>query len=261
MNRNNDNKTEYAYSSDKRNKGAAMIVAIIVIAILIVFTFSLMLVTYTLYSSQTKKVASKKCSEGANTLRLALMTELTDEAAVDNSDLWIYLRCHLIQSDWPFYEPKLSGHKDADAVKTFDFRVNPNYIDAGQSTLEGFPGSVKLRVYWMLPESIYEEYGDDSDLSTLSSLDPTTFTVEQKRNIRLFIEITCEAASQSYTVTNEYYLGMGTYTDSTKDKSEKKLLNQYKNSTLYNKGDSEGTVSTSRVINTNERWRWSKTPL
>ena len=64
------------------NKGASMIVAIIIMGILIVFTFSLMLVAYTLYASQTKNIASMKCSESANTLSQAIEDELSDENAV-----------------------------------------------------------------------------------------------------------------------------------------------------------------------------------
>ena len=57
----NAKKTEYMIiSSKKRNRGAAMVIAIIVVAVLMIFAFSLLLVSYTLFATQNKKVASKK---------------------------------------------------------------------------------------------------------------------------------------------------------------------------------------------------------
>lgn len=244
-----DNKTEYVPCSfRKKNKGAALIVAIIVMAVLMVFAFSLMLVTYTLYSSQNKKIASKKCSEAANTLSQAMETELQDSDAYINSDLWIYLRFHLLQSDWPFYEPKLDGHKASDAVKTYEMFVNPQYIKPGEATITGYPGSIKLKVYWMLPESVYEEHKNDREMTYISNLNPASFTMTDKKDIRLFVEIVCESASQTYTVTNEYTLQAAPF--ASEDSPEKKKLeNNYSGSDLYNK---DGKYT----IDFNEHWIW-----
>ena len=249
MTRYNDNKTEYGlYASHRKNKGAALIVAIIVIAVLMVFAFSLMLVTYTLYSSQNKKIASKKCSEAANTLSQAMETELTDKEAYLNSDLWIYLRFHLMQEDWPFYEPKLDGHKAADSIKTYDMFVNPQYIENGKSTLTGYPGSIIIKVYWMLPEQVYEDHKSDREMTYINSLDPATFTMADKKDIRLFVEMTAESANQSYTVKNEYTLQIGPYNDDD-NPEKKKIANSYSGNELYNKGHKYS-------IKSNEHWIW-----
>ena len=241
-------KTEYSLSEkDVKNRGAAMIVAIIVVAVLMVFVFSLMLVTYTLYSSQNKKVASKKCSEAANSLSVAMATELESADAYKDSDLWIYLRYNLLQGNWTFYEPKLEGHKEADAIKTFEMKSNPNYyIGTGESNLTGYPGMIKLKVYWKLPEKIYDDCNNDMDV--IRTKEPGTF---DKTDTRLFVEITCESASQSYTVTNEYHLALGEYNEEDLDGDAKiiaKLKKTYAEKTLYNPNHN--------TINPNEKWTW-----
>lgn len=249
----NTNKTEYMIISSKnKNRGAAMVVAIIVVAVLMVFTFSLLLVSYTLYSSQNKKVASKKCSEAANTLSTAMGAELDETAnpnAYINSDFWIYLRFHLLQNDWPFYEPALEGHKIDDAAKTFSMKVNPNYIPSGKSTIDGYPGEVKIKAYWMMPESLYEEHEDDEEFDFLKNIDISSLSTMGKSEIRLFLEITCESASQSYTVKNKYHLSIRKYDlSNTEEEAEKtKIEDSYGVNSTY---------SNNCVINPDERWRW-----
>lgn len=250
---NNANKTEYMIiSSKKNNRGAAMVVAIIVVAVLMIFTFSLLLVSYTLYSSQNKKVASKKCSEAANTLSTAMGAELDEVQnpnAYINSDLWIYLRFHLMQDDWPFYEPALDGHKTDDAVKTFSMMVNPNYIPNGSSTLDGYPGEVKIKVYWMMPEWLYEENKDDESMDFLKDIDISNLSINKKSEIRLFLEITCESANQSYTVKNKYHLSIRKYDESISEEEAEK-------SKIEDTYGGNSTYSYNCTIKPTERWRW-----
>ena len=250
---NNVNKTEYmVISSKNKNRGAAMVVAIIVVAVLMVFTFSLLLVSYTLYATQNKKVASKKCSEAANTLSTAMAAELDDEKnpqAYINSDFWIYLRFHLMQSDWPFYEPALEGHKTNDAVKTFNMKVNPNYIPSGSSTIDGYPGEIKIKAYWMMPEALYEENKTDEELNFLKNIDVQNLAVSGKTDIRLYLEITCESASQSYSVKNKYHLSIRKY----KEDDAEEEAEMSKIEVTYG-GNS--TYSHNCTIKPIERWRW-----
>jgi len=191
------------------NRGAAMMVAVVIIGILMVFVFSLLLVSYTLFASQNKKVAGRRNSEAVNSLSQALETELTNEKAYMNSDLWKYLRCNLAQSaTWPYYDPDdTSGdHGEEAAFRYFD--LDYNYISkyfppsesgdevvAKDTLLDGFPGEVTLCVYWMLPEN------------TPDNVKPVTIddTFDADK-IRLFVEINCNTASQSAMITNEYVL-------------------------------------------------------
>ncbi len=231
------------------NKGSAMVVAIIIIAILIIFTFSLMLVSYTLYASQNKRVAGVRCSEAANTLSIAMKTELEDENACQNSDLWKYLRFNLMQADWTFYDPNETGHGEAEAFRHYNMKINPNYIDTehGKNTIDGYPGKIDICIYWMLPEEMYEDENFKS-----STVDVSSLTMAQKKNIRLFMEITCETASQSYTVKNEYRLNIDEYNDEiNSEKNEKKdLENKYASNSLYNENG--------RTIIYTEKWRWKE---
>ena len=249
------NKNEYIQrSSRKRNSGAAMIVAIIVVAILMIFTFSLMLVSYTLYATQNKRVASKKCSEAANSLSIAMADEMDEKKNPDafkNSDFWIYLRYHLMQDDWPFYEPVLDGHKTNDAVKGFEMKANPNYFETGKSTLDGYPGTIKIKAYWMLPEILYEEHSIETDPNFFIDYKFSPDDMSDRTNVRLFLEITCESGSQSYTVTNEYHLSIREYDLGKEDeKAEKNKLASYTASN-YN------FLTSGKTIMTGERWRWS----
>ena len=211
---------------DNRNKGATMIVAIIIMSILVIFTFSLALVAYTLYASQNKNVASMKCSETANTFNQALEYELTHEG--DNfldsptfqSYLYKYIRINMCQKDtWPYYNPEEPlGHSKEYAFRYFDLRYNQNTTSYGSDDnvktkedgslqtlndvgVEGMPGRTEVCIYWMLPDGV--ETSDDN-LSAAG---------ESRNGVRLFVEITSEAASQSYTVTSEYLLRIASYQD------------------------------------------------
>jgi hypothetical protein len=198
-------------SSYKHNKGATMLVAIIIMAILIVFTFALTLAAYTLYASQNKNIASMKCAIAANSLSDALTGELNyiydvpdDEVKLypeQESYLYKYLRFNICQEGtWPYYAPGETGHTAEYAYRYFDLMHNTNKTVEGKKIdyIEGIPGKVVICIYWMLPEGV-----DPSTNPDLTTLD--------KNGIRLFVEVTCEASSQSYTAKKEYVLRIGTY--------------------------------------------------
>ena len=259
-------KTKILYGN---NKGSALMVAIIIIAILMIFTFSLVLVSYTLYSSQNKKIPARRCAEAANTLSQALDTELTDSEACQNSDLWRYLRFHIFRNDWTFYDPAIDGHNKDNAFKYYEMKVNTKYIKQfndslkaedpsadSKANLDGYPGKVELCIYWMLSEDIYKNMSKDD----IAALTPETLTDEQKKDSRLFIEITCETAGQSYTVVNEYSLTMREYlTSDTTDKNEQNKLfksaKSYSKNPLYNTGSS-GEFYTVTEDDQKMKWIW-----
>lgn len=203
-----------------------MIVAIIIMTILIVFTFSLILVAYTLYASQNKNVASLRCSEAANTLSVALKDELTYEDLTTerypeaDSYLYRYIRCNICHEEtWPYYvsDADTTGHNKASACRYFSLRYNPEKEvcdengksiktpdESGNPTtqkingVEGYPGKADVCIYWMLPDGV--ELDEDDSLENIS-----------KDGIRLFIEVTCESANQSYTAKKEYVLKVEDY--------------------------------------------------
>ena len=229
---------------NNKNSGATMIVCIIIMAILMTFTFSLAIVSYTLYSSQNKNIASKKCSEAANTLSVAIDEELTSSNAYKNSYLWRYIRCNILQeSTWPFYASELSGddHNETAAYRYF----NMKYTEADVvKSVEGAPSKTSVCIYWELPEdyeaSTYEQSGNINGL-----------TGEEKEGTRLFVEITCEAGSQSYTIVNEYTLKAVTLVDDSSDE-----VSNYINEMTSLQDDHAQFNPCENNIATNEKWEW-----
>ena len=191
--------------SKDNNRGAALMVAVVIIGILMVFTLSLLLVTYSLYSSQNKNAAGTRNSEAANTFSVALTTEL--EKKQSDSELWRYLRFNICnRGTWPYYKPGLAGHGETEAFRYFDLNYNfvSKYFDTPSTTeqdplsgLEGFPGKMKLCIYWRVPankDDVAETYAE------------SLYDGANKTGVRLYIEVICETGSQSYVVKNEYIL-------------------------------------------------------
>ena len=228
-----------------KDSGAALIVAVVVMMILIVFTFMLTLLAYTLYVSQNKNISSMRCAEATNTLSLAFDEEMQDVNAAQRSHLYQYARFNVGQNNWPYYDAKTSGHDKTYAFRYYSLKYNPKKLkqdssegaDDGADRMDGFPGNVKICMYWELPEGVtYEQ------LSTRGM-----------NGILLFVEITSEAANQSYTVTNVYELKESGYTSDLED-----LTNQ-----LYIDGIStdEGALGMSvnplgNGVDTSRKWEW-----
>ena len=226
-------------SYQRNDRGAALMVTVIIIGILLVFTLSLLLVSYTLYASQSKNTASLKCSEAANTLSGALVKELEGDSPVDKSSLWKYIRYNLIQSDqvWPYYDPSDPDHTKEKAFRYFDLEYNTNYF--GTSMPDGYPGLIRLCMYWTLPKG----------RTIPSGKDPWQMTSVQKTGIRLCIEITCSSGSQSFTVCNNYELRVLSF-DPDETIEPAQLQNGISNPDYNPKGVSEDK------INLSEKWRW-----
>lgn len=239
------------YSLLKNNHGAALMVAVVIIGILLVFTFSLLLVTYTLYSSQNKNAASKRNSEAANTLSKALTTELTKT----DGELWRYLRFNICQQNtWPYYDPEYAGTGHDEKAAFRYFNLNVNYIESYfgesvnsqteggttvnedlQNSMEGFPGSVKLCIYWAPPQGMIDE---DHSLVSITDI------MNNKKDLRLFVEVICETASQSYVVKNEFKLRLVPT-----DTKQKNRLKAYSEVPAYKPLDDT-------VYNPDEGWNW-----
>ncbi len=228
-------KSEYSrYSKTKyfKDNGATMIVAIIIIAVIMIFAFSLMLVTYTLYASQNKNVASQRNREAANSLSIALKNELESETAYNDSWLWKYLRCNLYQDNtWPYYDPSDIGHDSAHAFRYFNLKKNANY------DVDGYPGDIKLCMYWCLPDGV-----------SISNADKVSeISIDKKNNAYLYIEIICETASQKYTKKDIYIIDVSGFdSNSIDDVSKKSNLEIMSRNKIYN--------PMNLYVNPNEKW-------
>ena len=237
-----------------KNSGATMIVAIIVMTILIVFTFMLTLIAYTLYASQNKNLSSMRCAEATNTLSLAIDDELQDINAAQKSHIYQYARFNVGQSNWPYYDPKdVTGgnHDKAHAFRYYNLKYNPKKLKGesvsgakdGDDRMEGFPGNIKLCLYWELPEGV-----------TFDQL-----SAKGMKGTLLFVEITSEAANQSYTVTNVYELNESEYTSLIDD-----LNNKYYLEEVLTEDGGKGSINaavnplgnTIDQIDINKKWEW-----
>ena len=254
----------YNKKSYLNNKGITMVVAIIIMAILVIFTFSLTLIAYTLYASQNKNVASMRCAEAANSLSVALENELRyvneseDIYPEKDSYLYRYLRYNLCQDNvtWPYYiSDNVNGHDKTAAYRYFDLRYNvekkQNVIPANGSTsseeavdgIEGLPGRTIVCIYWKLPDN-----------TTVTKEQTAKENLKNKDGLKLYIEVTCEAANQSYTVTKEYILKTSSYTAFEADKSN----------VLSHSLTHDGNIFTNPCnfvegdIKPTEKWEWKK---
>ena len=201
------------------DRGVALIVAVVIISILIVFTFSLMLAAYTLYSSQNKNVSSMMCTQAANTLSAALDQELMYENKSagkypeKDSYLYRYLRYNLCQSgSWPYYREGTAGHGQKEAYRIFELvHANGKKVQSAGgkiaasetqtiTSIEGKPGRVKVCMYWEPPK-----YATETELADNAS------NLSSKKGIILHVIVTCESASQTYSVEKKYELDISHY--------------------------------------------------
>ena len=216
----------------KKNKdnGAAMMLTIIIIAVLIVFTFSLILISYNLYASQNKNLASDRNAEAAYSLSKALEDELTDGNAETNSSLWNYLRYNIAYkdgdedcSDWPYYAEGKTGHGEAEAKRYFKMNYN--------NDIEGVPAETSVCVYWELPET--------SVVNGVPKYSPD----KSRMGIVLHVEITCSTGSQSYKICDIYQ------------------LNAVVDSVTLVPNSASGVVTSynpiGHEIEVNEKWKWN----
>lgn len=215
-------------------KGAAMIMTVIIIAIIMVFCFSLILVSYNLYASQNKNLASMRNTEASESLSHALDAELTDNDNISKSPLWKYIRANVAYStdldsdpdwsDWPYYDPSATSgpHSEASAVREFALTGNPD--------MQGVPADVRVYMYWMVPGDV-SEFKDKLKIGGYPS------------GVRLHIKVVSKTANQTFESEEVYKL-------------------------TVRKNDTEGQAILSSIdascnpashtINTSEKWIWKR---
>ena len=189
------------------NRGAAMVLTIVLILVVLIFAFSLILVSYSLYSSQTKNLSSARNSEAVNTFSAALSSELTDSNAYNKSNLWKYLRCNIANMDsngnfpdWPYYAEDEDGYEIPTHPKEYAVR----YFTVNQNeSIEGLPAVMRVGIYWMLPEDINE-----ADFLRDIASDDLDTRLGALNGIRIVIETTAETGSQVYRVEDTYRLSV-----------------------------------------------------
>ncbi len=205
-----------------------MVLAIVLIAVLLIFAFSLIIVSYNLYASQNKNLASARNMEAANTFSEALKEEMTEDDPM-SGNLWCYIRGNIAYedtnytwADWPYYDPEGSaGHTKEYAYRYFTLEHNKD--------IEGFPAVMRLCVYWTLPDGM-DGAAFQQRMANSSS---------GRSGIVLHLSTNAETASQEYQINDCYRLNLGT----TSNEGEKLQLDAI----ASNYGHS---------INREEKWVW-----
>jgi len=219
------------------NKGAAMMITIIIIAVVMIFAFSLILISYNLYASQNKNLASTKNDIAANTLSLALKEELTDQDASLNSNIWKYVRMNVAYNnestdiewkEWPYYDPKDTGTEHGKEAAFRYFTLD------GNSDIEGMPAKISICMYWTLPQG--------KDASTLAS-DIASGNINARSKIRLHIITEAQTADQVYRIEDVYRLLI-----SETDQQDKTALLAIAGSDNYNPAGND--------YDPKEKWVW-----
>ena len=226
------------------NKGAAMVVSIIIIAVLMIFAFSLILISYNLYAAQNKNLATMRNMEAANSLSIALQYEITEEDAWKNSNLWNYVRFNMFDVDnpvtsWSYYSSKKEGETGYEVGHDKDTVARVFMLDSN-SGVEGLPAETTVKMYWSFPEGVS---ASEYQLVT----DPET-KMELKNGARLYVEIQCNTASQSYKVTDIYKLDIE---EMIVPDDNAKQVQLDAESARYMTEDEYNTR-----INRNEKWTW-----
>ncbi len=219
-----------------------MILTIVLIAVMMIFVFSLILVSYNLYASQSKNLASKRNAEAVNSFSIALENELTSSEAATYSNLWKYIRVNVAYTivdnrdnadwyDWPYYDPEATTglHTKENAVRYFNVDHN--------TEMEGFPADLSVGIYWTIPEG-------KTAAEMQAAIDSES--ISARKGILLYVETTAVTASQTYTVTDCYRLQIKENKD-----TEEKAIETIASNLTYNVF---GLMMTS--ADKKEKWKW-----
>ncbi|MBQ9608261.1 MAG: hypothetical protein IJV15_02315 [Lachnospiraceae bacterium] len=209
----------------KDNRGSAMIVAIVVSIVVIAFTLSLLLVAYSLFSSNTKKVTQTQVKELAKSVSIEIENELTQPhfdskeellSEINNPKhyLWLYLRYNIVQLNWPYYDVSTAGHTEVYAYRYFDINV----AGGDMTKYATMADEITVCMYW-----------SDDDLS-------------EKDETMLAVEVSVKKDTQSCIYTTYYDLSLADYDDV-----------PVANSTLNDVFNPNGNA-----IDISENWVWTK---
>ena len=222
---------------NKDNRGSAMIVAIVVSIIVIAFTLSLLLVSYSLFVSNERKVTQTQVKELSKSISLEIGDELTTPSyddsqalldAINNDEntkycapdynMWFYVRYNLFQNNWPYFKDETTaGHVGADAYRYFKL----NLTGGDTASYSAMADDISVCMYW--------------ECDDISIKDQAVLTVE----------VTVTKGDQKSTTTSYYELGVSYYSGTVSGKTENNKTDQAFN-------------PAGNTIDLNERWTWSR---
>ena len=221
----------------KDNRGSAMIVAIVVSIIVITFTLSLLLVSYSLFVSNQRKVTQSQVRELSKSINIEIGDELTcpqfdsKQALIDGIEnkegakycapdynMWYYVRYNLFQTNWPYYRDETTaGHVKANSYRYFKI----NLTGGDTSQYSSMADDISVCMYWECEE----------------------FNI--KDEALLTVEVTVTKGDQTSTTTSYYELSVNKFDDADEGVKE--------NNTLSNAYNPAGNT-----IDLTEDWKWTR---
>lgn len=189
----------------KNKDGSALIVAIVIMVVLMMLGLSLLLVSYSLFSTVTRKQHLEQSRELAETLSRQIEAEITisTPAAADEDDypLWKYLKDNISvknnASKWPYFDDDADGHKAADAYRFFSIQsdVTSGGADAKLAqTAKDLLSDTCVLMYW------------ETEHADMAAGDPTLGDEVLNNEAVLTVEVTCTAGDETTTITTRYVL-------------------------------------------------------
>ncbi len=221
----------------KDNRGSAMIVAIVVSIIVITFTLSLLLVSYSLFVSNERKVTQSQVKELSKSISIEIGDELTcpqfdsKQALIDginnkegakycapDYNMWYYVRYNVFQTNWPYYRDETAaGHIKSNAFRYFKM----NFTGGDTSAYSAMADDISICMYWECED----------------------FSI--KDEALLTVEVTVTKGDQTSTTTSYYELSVSDFPDAADGVTEDNTANE-----AYN--------PTGNKINLKENWKWTR---
>lgn len=172
--------------------GSAILIAIIVMMVTLMLSLALLLTSYSLFATVSRQKNMEQCKEMAQSVSREIEREITGaETNFDSFDsmkkaaeeqaspLWFYLRFHLWQTSWPYYNEEERGHSKNYALR--EFLLNTDDIQKETEILD----NVSVKMYWESEDGAQKSGGTS-----------------------LFIKVSCAIGKQEAVITSVYDLSV-----------------------------------------------------
>ena len=190
-----------------KNRGSSLITVLAVITIVMVVVFSVLAMAYRYYMSESGSIYRQKGDEAARSLSEELGDELmktnctTAEQAAAAGGLWKYLRSHMGQPGWKYYNSgKFTERKAYDGGSDV-YVVNLSELEA--TTLEAAKKNFSLEA---LPNGGDSGISDEvPEMDVALYWEPGKYT-DRLNDSRLYIEVSCRMGDHVTVITKRYKL-------------------------------------------------------
>lgn len=191
----------------KNKDGSALIVAIVIMVVLMMLGLSLLLVSYSLFSTVTRRQHLEQSRELSETLSRQLAAEITISTPVASDEpdypVWYYLKQNISVAHnadkWPYYDEEVSGHQAADAYRFFSIESS--------GTSPGADAQLAQTAKELLSDSYVLMYWETEHADMAAEASPPDDKVLTNEAV-LTVEVTCTAGNETTTTTTRYVLSI-----------------------------------------------------